>query len=358
MTRMRQALGLAALALVLGGSPSGPPAARREQPVRFVVAGDTLAGSLSVPEGRGPFPAVILVSGGGQDDRDGRLGDFRPFRILAESLSVRGVAVLRYDDRGIGGSGGRNTWQYTPAEHAEEPVAALSYLRSRSDIDPDGVGFLGHSYGTLVVVLAVQRGADPRFVVLLSPPGGPYARVQAGFQRRNALGTGKATAEADGAAVFEAQTFGAAVRGALDWHEVERLMRDRVRRDWLVLPDSARARWSEFDTYFASTFYGFALRFGPTPWMREFWDFDPLPAYRQLRAPVLAVFGDGDPMCPMEENWPPLRQALAESGNPDVTGILIPMANHYLQAPRLSRVDFAPDVVPQIAGWIVSHAAP
>ncbi|MBI4420341.1 MAG: alpha/beta fold hydrolase [Gemmatimonadetes bacterium] len=355
---MRLTLKVMSLAALASAAGSTVVVAPREEDVQFVVDGDTLAGTLSLPDGIGPFPAVVLISGGAQDDRDARWGQFRPFKILADSLSAQGVAVLRYDDRGIGRSGGRNTWQYTPEQHAEEPIAALRHLRGRQDIDPRRVGLLGHSYGTLLAAMAAHRGGDPHFVVLLAPVGLPYGEVQAGFQQRNLLAARRTIAEADDAAAFEREVFGAAVRGELDWGEVETRMRDRVRHDWNALTDSVRTRWVDFDRYFSSTWYATALPFGPTPWMRGFWDLDPRPFYRQLTAPVLAVFGGGDTMCTHEESWPPLQAALAVAGIGDVTDVVIPGANHFLQVPRISRTDFARDVVPTIVAWITSRASP
>ena len=145
------------------------------------------------------------------------------------------------------------------------------------------------------------------------------------------------------------------MRGQRDWREIETLMRERERRDWDRLPSSAPSKQAGFEDYFRGSWYSFMLQMGPTPMMRFFWDFDVRPTYQHVRAPVLAVFGGADTMCAPDESAPALREALAHGGNRDVTVVVTPDADHFLQVTRLSKTDFAPGVVDRVVNWVAGR---
>lgn len=352
---MMRLAALLVLAAVVGPSVTAEASEPREEPLRFAVGGDTLAGTLTLPDGEGPHPAVVFLSGGGQDDRDARVGEFLPFRILALAFAANGVASLRYDDRGVGESLGRGTWDYALDGHAAEALAAVALLRSRPDIAADGVGLLGHSYGTWMAARAAELGARPRFLVLLAPSTIRYRDLQAGLQRRLAILEGRSPAEAAEAARFELEVFGRAVQGRRAWSEVESLVRERARREWQRRSEATSGKDAEFEAYFSETFYARMLKMGPTPMMRFFWDFDARPTYRRVREPVLAVFGGADPLCAPEESAPAVRRALQEGGNRDPKLVIIPDADHYLRRQSTSTTDFAPGVVGPVVDWVTKQ---
>jgi dipeptidyl aminopeptidase/acylaminoacyl peptidase len=140
---------------------------------------DVLAGTLSRPSGPGPFPAVVLISGSGAQDRDAAVDGYRPFRLLADALTAAGFAVLRTDDRGVGGSAG----SYDGSSYddlASDVLAEVAYLANRPDVDPARIGLLGHSEGGYLAPLAVSRSQDMvAFVVLLAAPAVPGADLVA-----------------------------------------------------------------------------------------------------------------------------------------------------------------------------------
>jgi uncharacterized protein len=175
-----------------------PPAAARADDV-LVRSGDiVLAGTLTRPPGPGPFPAVVLISGSGAQDRDDTGGGVRPFRVLADALTGAGFAVLRCDDRGVGGSAGDYPAS-TYDDLTSDVLAEVSFLANRPDVDPARIGLLGHSEGGYLAPLAVSRSQDMvAFVVLLSPPavsgtellahrGRPVDRQGAGPRQRSFL---------------------------------------------------------------------------------------------------------------------------------------------------------------------------
>lgn len=135
---------------------------RPQEPEKEVVyenqnAGIKLAGTLTLPRSEGQFPAVILITGSGQHDRDESVLGHRPFLVLADNLTRRRIAVLRVDDRGIGGSTG-NFSLATSEDFAGDVLAGVEYLKSRKDIDPKQIGLIGHSEGGLISRVACPRG--------------------------------------------------------------------------------------------------------------------------------------------------------------------------------------------------------
>jgi hypothetical protein len=150
-----------------------PPFPHWEAEVAFnnpAADGVTLAGTLTLPKGDGPFPAAILLSGSGPQDRDETELGHKPFAVLADHLTRHGVAVLRYDDRGVGGSTGEFSTA-TLADFATDANAAVRFLLTRTEIDREAIGLVGHSEGGMVAPLAAADNKEIRFVVLLAGPG-------------------------------------------------------------------------------------------------------------------------------------------------------------------------------------------
>ena len=138
--------------------------------------GVTLAGTLTVPEGPGPFPAAILISGSGAQDRDETLFEHKPFLVLADTLTRKGVAVLRVDDRGVGGSTG-SVSKSTSDDFAGDVLAGVAYLRSRGEIDRARIGLIGHSEGGIIAPIAATRDPGIAFIVLMAGTGLPGEEI-------------------------------------------------------------------------------------------------------------------------------------------------------------------------------------
>ena len=140
------------------------------------TGGVTLAGTLTEPEGPGPFPALILISGSGAQDRDETLFEHKPFLVLADALTRRGVAVLRVDDRGVGGSTGSLSAS-TSDDFAGDVLAGIAFLKTRSEINPKRVGLMGHSEGGIIAPMVAARSPDVAFIVLLAGTGLPGEEI-------------------------------------------------------------------------------------------------------------------------------------------------------------------------------------
>ncbi|HKK08625.1 MAG TPA: alpha/beta fold hydrolase [Gemmatimonadota bacterium] len=309
-----------------------PPYPYTEESVEIEVpdGGVRLAGTLTLPDGAGPFPAVVLVSGSGAQDRDETLAGHRPFLVLADHLARRGVAVLRTDDRGVGGSTG-STFDATLADRADDLLAAVRLLRGRPDIDPERVGALGHSEGGWVVPeAAVRAPGDIAFVVLLAGPGQSPSDLLRSQQRAilRAEGAGEARIAAMDAflggnlAIIRSLPDTAAARGPL------------VARRSHLLAELAEPQRRALEAYFAEQTAAEreqALRVADTRWFRDLVAFDPEPWLEEMRQPALALLGGRDLQVPPAANAPLLERLLDAKARPDRDVRVLPGLNHLFQ---------------------------
>ncbi|MEO8071135.1 MAG: alpha/beta fold hydrolase, partial [Acidobacteriota bacterium] len=156
-------------AIASGSSTLDTSAQSRDIELTFASGSLTLGGTLTLPAGRGPFPAIVLLTGSGPQNRDEEIFGFRPFLVLATHLAQQGIAVLRYDDRGVGSSSG-SVSNSTTSDFADDARAALALLAARPEIDKRRLGLLGHSEGAVVAALVAAQSPEIAFVVLMAPP--------------------------------------------------------------------------------------------------------------------------------------------------------------------------------------------
>ena len=320
------------------------------------ASGVTLAGTLTRPRGTGPFPCVVLVSGSGPQDRDESVFGHRPFLVLADRLARRGIASLRTDDRGVGGSTGKFA-DATTEDFAGDVRAALDFLAKRSEIDRARIGLVGHSEGGLVATLVASRARDIAYVVLLASPGlpGDSILVHQSTALRRAMGVGEDALARESAIARRVYASLRAGDSAGVATEVAALVRVQLEG----VPEAQRAAMGGSDSLAAA-----ATRQMLSPWMRFFVTFDPRPALREVKCPVLALAGEKDLQVPATENLAAIREALAAGGNHDVLVRELPGLNHLFQTCTLcapieyGRIEetIAPAALDAIADWLVKKA--
>jgi dienelactone hydrolase len=260
-------------------APAGAPYTAQDVTVPTSM-GHSLAGTLTLPRGAGPFPAVVTITGSGSQERDEEIPmvrGYRPFRQIADTLSRMGIAVLRMDDRGVGGSGG-NARTATSEDFARDIEAGVTYLRGRKEIDGRRVGLLGHSEGGLIAPMVAAKDPSLRAIVLMAGPA-QTGRTIIDFQNRYAI-------EHSPSIATEAR-------------------------------DSAMAAARQQVDSMA----------GVNPWVKFFLDYDPLVTARKVRVPTLILQGATDQQVTAAQAEA-LGEAIRSGGNRNVTVRVFPETNH------------------------------
>ena len=323
-------------------------------------AGIKLAGTLTLPRApdshaKAPYPAVVLITGSGPQNRNEELLGHKPFLVLADYLTRCGIAVLRVDDRGVGDSTGNLNYA-TTADLAEDVLLGVEFLKSRADIDPRRIGLIGHSEGGLIAPLAATRGSDVAFIVLIAGPGT----------------TGEQILYAQGSLILKAA--GASEEKVAHQRQLQEKMFAAVKQK-----DSAEAdkqlseifaaeldRLSDAEKKAAGNASAAAeaqRKTLLTPWFRYFLTYDPRPTLAQVKCPVLAVIGERDLQVPPKENLPEIEKALKSGGNKEFTVRELPGLNHLLQTCKTgSPTEYAeieetmsPAALEMIGDWIVKR---
>jgi len=310
----------------------------------------SLAGTLTLPRGPGPFPAAILLSGSGPHDRDESIVGHRPFLILADHLTRKGIAVLRFDKRGIGKSTGDYA-SATTEDFAADAEAALSYLKTRKEIHPKRTGLIGHSEGGLVAPLVASRFGDVSWIVLLAGPGLNGEDTLLLQSELILKSSGVDDDQVERTRAFNKQTY-ALVRQEKDPAALQAKLTDLVQSSSMsaMLPPAALQS---------------QLRVVTSPWFRFFLDYDPVPALQKTLCPVLALTGEKDIQVPARENLPKIQKALQDGGNKDFQATELPGLNHLFQhAPTGSINEYgsieetmAPEALNAVSDWVLKHSA-
>jgi fermentation-respiration switch protein FrsA (DUF1100 family) len=307
-------------------------------------AGIRLAGTFTIPAGDGPHPAVALLTGSGPQDRNSAVFGHRPFLVLADYLTRHGIAVLRFDDRGVGSSTGNFAVATTP-DFASDALAAVAFLQTRSEVDPEKIGLVGHSEGAIVAPMAANQGDAVAYAVLLASTGvnGRELLVMQAKAMNRAAGLPEA--------VIEQRA------------EVQESLLDVVADAESDSAAAVRARAILAEAGLTGDAAEGQIRSLLSPWMKYFLVYDPLPALRDLSIPVLALNGEKDTQVPPTENLLPVEEALREGGNPDVTAEVLSGLNHLFQPAETGipseyagiEETFSPAALEKIATWILER---
>lgn len=287
-------------------------------------AGIKLAGTLTLPNAKGKHPAVVLISGSGPQNRDEELMGHKPFLVLADHLTRNGIAVLRFDDRGTGESGGDFS-QGTSFDFATDAKAAIDYLKSRSEIAPATIGLIGHSEGGIVApIVASQHPDEVAFIVLLAGPGLSGRDIVMMQQKLIGKASGMPDNDLKLAANTNKQIFD--LIDEIDdseklRNEVTDLLHKIIKQNPEMLPEGMEA----------GQFIDMQLSQLLTPWMKNFLTYDPVPALKKVHCPVLALNGEKDLQVPPKENLKIIRETLENAGNKNVSTIEIKGLNHLFQ---------------------------
>lgn len=318
----------------------------------------TLAGTLALPKSKNPVPAVLLITGSGYQDRDETIFGFKPFLIISDHLANNGIAVLRYDDRGIGGSTG-DMANATTEDFALDANAGVEYLLTRREIDPTKIGILGHSEGGSVAPIVENMNENVSFLILMAGMTMPGDELL--------LEQGRSIMETQG--MEEEQILRKndlqrlmfrAIRTGDGWSEVEEGLKNELAEAYDGLSEQDKALAGERETFIANQIDA-QMAGLQTPWLKFFVNLNPANYFKNVDEPILAIFGELDVQVPAESNSKALESAMAGAEGSDLTIKVIPKANHLFQAAETGSLQeyttlekqFVDGFLDEISNWIL-----
>ena len=314
------------------------------------VPGVKLSGTILMPPGAGPFPAVVMVTGSGPQNRNEELLGHKPFLVIADYLARHGIASLRYDDRGIAGSTG-NFAASTSADFADDAQAAVAFLRRQPGIAPAHIGIIGHSEGGLIAPMVAARDTNVAFIVLLAGPGLPGDSILLLQAELIAKANGAPQAMIDTNLAVNSRLY-AAVKGARDSADaVARVNAIAERMVASLLPAQQAQARTQLENVKTQVL---------APWMQYFLKYDPRPALAQVRVPVLALDGSLDLQVPPKADLAAIDTTLKRAGNRDYEVRELPGLNHLFQPAKTGSPNeyamieetFSPTALQIVADWI------
>jgi uncharacterized protein len=332
-----------------------PPLPYSEQEVVFdnPQAGVSLVGTFSYPKTGGAFPAIVLIAGSGAHTRDELVSLHKIFLVLADHLARRGFAVLRYDKRGVGLSGGQADPDSTTDDYASDVRAAVRFLAIQPNVDPRKIGLVGHSEGGIIAPMVAADTPEIAFIVMLAGTGLPGLEIR--MHQENALGRASGRDEKAVLAndrlnksiypmIIATKDNAAAIRKI---RSAEKEVLTAEERKLLEYPDQG--------------FPDEAYRGLLTPWFRRFLELDPRPYLARVRCPVLALNGGKDVQVLADENQDEIKKALAGGGNAGTVVKKLPGINHMFQTAPTGMPNeyrnivetFAPSALETISSWIL-----
>ena len=327
-----------------------PPFPYQTEEAMFQNGDVNLAGTLTVPQGDGPFPAVLLISGSGLQDRDETVFGHKPFWVLADHLSRAGIVVLRVDDPGIGKSTPHSE-PPTTAEFATDVEAGVVFLKRHERVG--SIGLIGHSEGGLIAAIVASRSNDVNFVALMAGPGVPGAELLRKQNERIFDAAGITGERKQNLLTLLDRLF--TILTSEDMAEDEQRQGiDEIVRRQLEINGVPPAQQKE-------TQVQALVEQSLTPWMRYFLTFDPRPALEAIRVPVLALNGELDVQVDVDQNLTAIAAALEKGGNRNITLHRLPKHNHLFQRARTGLMNeyaaieetISPEVLDLIRDWIL-----
>ena len=326
-----------------------------EEEIRFENTKDSviLSGTLTLPEKEGNFPAVVLISGSGAQDRNEEVLGHKPFLVISDYLTRHGIAVLRYDDRGVGESTG-NFSTATTADFANDTRAAVAFLRSRKEINSQEIGLIGHSEGGMIAPIIAAEDDGISFLVLMAGPGLRGDKLL--LIQQDLIYRAKGKNEESIQILRETNKGAFDILNSSTPETLERDLRQYIQQR--VDKDSVTEFPGGMDR---ERFIKQQVESMTNPWMHFFLTYDPSVALKKVEVPVLAINGEKDLQVSPDENLTAIEMALKEGGNDQITIIKYPGLNHLFQESTTGSPDeygkieqtFSPKVLEDMKNWIL-----
>jgi pimeloyl-ACP methyl ester carboxylesterase len=282
-----------------------------------------LAGTLTLPKAAGRCPSVILITGSGPQDRDEEIFGHKPFLVLADYLTRRGIAVLRYDDRGIAKSTGNFT-NSTTLDFAKDVSAAVDFLKTQPYIDTGKIGLIGHSEGGMIAPMVATGRDDIDFIVLMAGPGVNGDKIL--MEQTEAISRANGVSEWEIAAATKVN---AALYNILKKTPDDEKAAEKIRK--LLTDYNQKMVSKNRSSKVPEEQINYQVKTLISPWFRYFINFDPLDYLSKVKCPLLAINGQLDMQVEAKENLEAIEKAMIFSGNSKYTVTAIPGLNHLFQ---------------------------
>lgn len=326
-----------------------------EEEVTFenAKAGIQLAGTLTLPSKEGIFPAVILITGSGPQNRDEEIMGHKPFLVLSDFLTKNGIAVLRFDDRGTAASKG-DFKTANSLDFASDVEAGVDFLKTRKEINKKKIGLIGHSEGGIIAPMVANNSNDVAFIVLLAGTGISGDKLLLLQQELIGKASGISDADLQKVKSINIGAFEIVAKST----NLEQLTTDLTSYLKQVLKDNPNDQKPEGMS--EDDFVKLQVNQIANPWMLFFIKYNPAIALEKVKCPVLAINGEKDLQVPPKENLEAIKNALAKGGNKKVTTIELPNLNHLFQECKTGspaeyatiEQTFSPIALTEILNWI------
>lgn len=313
----------------------------------------SLSGTLTLPKKDGVFPVVILITGSGPQNRDEELLGHKPFLVISDYLTKNGIAVLRYDDRGVGQSKG-DFKSATSADFATDVESAITYLKTRKEINQKNIGLVGHSEGGLIAPMVASKSKDISFIVLLAGTGIQGDKLLLLQNELISKANGVSETGIKKSIETNSKLFEMVVKSK-DNNTLKTNLTNSINE---MLKNDTSAEIPNGMT--KEEFVSMQVNQISSPWMQYFMKFNPATTLEKVKCPVLALNGEKDLQVPAKVNLTAIKTALTKGGNKNVTTKEFPNLNHLFQECKTgspseySTIEqtFSPTALNEITKWI------
>lgn len=313
----------------------------------------TLAGTLTYPKEGNNFPAVVLISGSGGQNRNEELLGHKPFLVIADYLTRNGIAVLRFDDRGIAESTG-NHESATSEDFAKDVLAAVEFLKERKEIDKSKIGLIGHSEGGLIAPMIAVNSNDVAFIILMAGPGIPGDSIIILQSELIERAEGSSEDEIQKSLAAQRKIY-SAIKQINDNEKLNESLNKIFADEISKMTEEEKSKLGDPEVYKNTQ-----MKILTSAWFKNFIKYNPIPTLEKVKCPVLAINGENDLQVPPKENLSAIETALKKAGNKNFETKLLPGLNHLFQTSSTGKVSeygqieetISPIALETILNWI------
>lgn len=290
-----------------------------------------LAGTLTYPKEGNNFSAVVMITGSGGQDRNEELLGHKPFLVISDYLTRNGIAVLRFDDRGIAQSTGDHS-KATSEDFARDVLAAVQFLKERKEIDKTKIGLIGHSEGGMIAPLAAIQSDDVAFLIMMAGigiPGDSILYLQGALIQR---AEGESEDKIQKSVDLQRSIFKMVINSTDD-EKLNKDLRDKFYEEYPNMTEEEKKEIGDPEVYL-----DMQIKTITSPWFKYFLKFDPVPVLEKVKCAVLAINGENDLQVPPKENLSAIKSAFEKGGNKNFEVIELKGLNHLFQTSETGRI--------------------